>query len=141
MGINDLRLGNFWNYRSQLTELIQELRHAVPDVDGIFLPGIDLADAPLLQQYPLRLFLRPLWSFWEREKREAVASLDGVAQMLEPDAVVPTASERLRLFCSDEMHPSLRGYQLWADGLARQISQHIVQRQRLKSLLERAETT
>jgi len=30
-----------------------------------------MADAPMLQRYPLKLFLLPLCRLWEREKRKA----------------------------------------------------------------------
>jgi len=128
VGVNDLKQMNFAGYRLGLRRLVAEVRVLVSElrdvarrgqVVDVFVPELKIADAPLLQRFPLRFFARPVCALWEREKRQAVGP-DNQAEVLafpQPPEGVDVAT----LFSKDEMHPSLSGYEWWADNLARQI--------------------
>lgn len=126
-GANDfrkLRLG----YRLRLRRLVGELRGIADDqgqaVEVVFLPGLRLADAPLLQRWPLQCFLAPLCQLWEREKRKAITWCQD-AKVL-PFPVPPEDLDTCVLFAPDLMHPSAFGYEWWAKDLATQIHQQLL---------------
>merc|ERR1712216_161963 len=75
VGVNDLRKLQILTYRLRLRGLVHELRNMGCDgkaVDAVVLPALRLYDAPLLQHFPLRYFLDPIFILWEREKRKAI---------------------------------------------------------------------
>jgi len=123
-GVNDfrrLRLG----YRLRLRRLVKDLGNLAGEVRAVFLPAVEMADAPMLQRYPLKLFLLPLCRLWEREKRKAVGWCDN-AQVL-PFPLPPPGVRREAFFSADLMHPNEEGYDWWARSLADQIHQQLSQ--------------
>ncbi|CAE7227591.1 mcfN [Symbiodinium natans] len=118
VGANDLR-GLRLSYRLRLRQLVHAMSALHVDVEGIFLPAVALADAPMLQRYPLRLFLAPLCFLWEREKQKAISWCHG-AEVL-PFPTPPEGTEADAFFSADRMHPSPVGYEWWAKALAEQI--------------------
>jgi len=81
VGVNDLRQLKL-GYRLRLRGLVSELLcigDAVSgpeggplSVEAVLLPGLRIADAPMLQRWPLQCFLAPFCVLWEREKRKAI---------------------------------------------------------------------
>lgn len=127
VGANDLRQRNIVRYRLALRGLVDELR-TLGDraVEGVFLPSLQLTDAPMLQRFPLSLFLTPIGVLWEREKRKAVGRFENAEVLSFPS--VPDNTDTTELFCADQMHPSASGYKFWAEGLAQQIDQWLWKR-------------
>mmetsp|Transcript_39021 Transcript_39021/g.72657 ORF Transcript_39021/g.72657 Transcript_39021/m.72657 type:complete len:291 (+) Transcript_39021:73-945(+) len=117
VGVNDLRRLRL-GYRLRLRRLVQEARQ-LGKVEGVFLPAVAIADAPMLQRYPLKLFVAPLCSLWEREKRKAISWCHD-AQVL-PFPAAPSGGTEA-FFSADQMHPNLAGYEFWARGLAKEIA-------------------
>jgi len=135
VGVNDLRKMQLATYRLKLRSLVSELRYIMKDraVDAVVLPAIRIADAPMLQLYPLRYFAAPLCNLWEREKEKAVRWFSEVKVLPFPS---PPSQDRVSaLFSDDQMHPSASGYEWWADSLARQI--HGILAERHRSILAR----
>jgi len=130
VGVNDLRQRNIVRYRFALRRLVNELRNLGDQVvDGVFLPSLQLMDAPLLQKFPLNLYLSPIAALWEREKRKAVGRFENAEVLSFPS--IPDNTDPTHLFCADKMHPSASGYEFWAEGLAQQIDQRLKERRRI----------
>lgn len=132
VGVNDLRKMKVVSYRLALRGLVNELRclggrdRDGPSVDAIMLPALRIADAPMLQHYPLQCFLAPVCALWEREKRKAVTWFRE-AEVL-PFPAPPHGTDLTALFSADQMHPSVSGYEWWAETLARQIHRSLQER-------------
>jgi len=132
VGANDLRHFKVVSYRLRLRRLVNELRGlrlgARNDrgVDAVVLPGLRIADAPMLQRYPLQCFLSPVCALWEREKQKAVGFFQEV-QVL-PFPPLPPGQSMEPMFSADQMHPSISGYEWWGQDLARQI--HVLLKER-----------
>lgn len=107
-------------YRLRLRRLVQDALSRLQNVEGIFLPAVAVCDAPMLQVYPLKLFLTPLCLLWEREKRKAIAWCRGAQVLPFPDPPSDIAAEAF--FSKDLMHPSAFGYEWWGKALAEQIA-------------------
>lgn len=130
VGVNDLRTLKLATYRLALRSLVRDLRHVActqQAVDAVFLPALRIADAPMLQRFPLQCFLGPICSLWEREKRKAIKWVQE-AEVL-PFPPPPEGVSIEAMFSPDLMHPSLTGYEWWAEGLARQIHQKMLPRE------------
>mmetsp|Transcript_90148 Transcript_90148/g.254226 ORF Transcript_90148/g.254226 Transcript_90148/m.254226 type:complete len:297 (-) Transcript_90148:316-1206(-) len=122
VGANDLRKLNFMSYRQCLRNLVNELRYIDRKdkaVDAVFLPEVRIPDAVLLQRFPLQYFLEPVCALWEREKKKAI-SWFREAQVL-PFPALPRGVDPASLFSPDQVHPSLSGYEWWAESIATQI--------------------
>jgi lysophospholipase L1-like esterase len=125
VGVNDLRKLQLVTYRLRLRSLVHELRNLRCDdgraVDAVVLPALRLYDAPLLQHFPLRYFLVPVFVLWEREKRKAITWFKEADAMVLPFPAPPSGSSIGAFFSADQIHPSPIGYAWWAQSLARQI--------------------
>lgn len=140
VGVNDLKQMNFSGYRQGVRRLVAELRTLVGELRDahrrgqavdIFLPELKIADAPLLQRFPLKYLARPICAIWEREKRKALERVgDEVAsaEILTSPQSPPEGVDVASLFSPDKMHPSLKGYEWWAEDLARQIHHRLAAR-------------
>eukprot|EP00434_Breviolum_minutum_P032043 symbB.v1.2.028337.t1/scaffold2997.1/size65663/1 len=124
-GVNDFRRFRL-GYRLRLRRLVNDLRNLVGEVRAVYLPALEIADAPMLQRYPLKLFLMPLCRLWEREKRKAIGWCEN-AQVL-PFPLPPPGVQKEAFFSADLMHPNEVGYDWWARSLAEQIHQELRQR-------------
>eukprot|EP00441_Pelagodinium_beii_P039488 CAMPEP_0197635982 /NCGR_PEP_ID=MMETSP1338-20131121/11629_1 /TAXON_ID=43686 ORGANISM="Pelagodinium beii, Strain RCC1491" /NCGR_SAMPLE_ID=MMETSP1338 /ASSEMBLY_ACC=CAM_ASM_000754 /LENGTH=303 /DNA_ID=CAMNT_0043208127 /DNA_START=29 /DNA_END=940 /DNA_ORIENTATION=- len=123
-GANDLRKLRF-SYRLRLRNLVDELHHLTPDaqVGAVFVPALAMADAPMLQRWPLKFFLQPLCMLWEREKRKAINLFHDVEIL--PFPAPPEGVEMEALFSADLMHPSISGYEWWAKNMAESIHRQL----------------
>lgn len=138
VGVNDLRKMKLVSYRLALRRLVDELRFidcADQAVDAVFLPALKIAEAPILQRFPLQCFLNPICSLWEREKRKAISWFNN-AQVL-PFPPPPEGVAREFFFSADLMHPSSSGYDWWAQGLANQIHEQLELRKSAPSAVTR----
>jgi len=127
VGANDLRTGNVMRYRLALRSLVHELKEfGGRSVDGVFLPCLPIADAPMLQRYPLQFFLGPVSCLWEREKKKAVQHFED-AKVLPFPSLAETLDPSI-FFSADQMHPSENGYQFWAKSIAQEINRHLCRR-------------
>lgn len=127
VGANDLRELHVTGYRLALRRLVAELRQlplAGRHLDAVLLPALRIPDAPMLQLYPLNWLLSPICALWEREKGKAVSPF-GEAEVV-PFPSAPVGADIDALFSPDRMHPSPLGYEYWAEGLARQIEQQVL---------------
>jgi len=124
VGTNDLRQLNL-TYRLDLRRLVSELERMATGnkvVEGIFLPAVPFSEAPMLQVWPLRGLLLPVFALWEREKRKAISWAFGCVESAEVLACPAAPRDMLdKLFSSDRMHPNRNGYEWWAENLAQQI--------------------
>eukprot|EP00930_Biecheleria_cincta_P013018 TRINITY_DN11815_c0_g2_i1.p1 TRINITY_DN11815_c0_g2~~TRINITY_DN11815_c0_g2_i1.p1 ORF type:complete len:364 (+),score=59.61 TRINITY_DN11815_c0_g2_i1:79-1092(+) len=126
-GANDFRKLSL-GYRLRLRRLVHELRGIADDhgqaVEVVFLPALCIADAPLLQRWPLQFFLAPLCQLWEREKRKAISWFQD-AKVL-PFPAPPEDFDTQTFFAADLIHPSTVGYEWWAKDLASQIYEQLL---------------
>lgn len=142
VGANDLKKFDLQGFRRDLRGLVGELRHLACNgrpVDAVLLPALRVTDAPMLGQFPLRCFVRPICALWEREKRQVAAHFKEVEVLpfpALPGGALSTAGAAA-LFSPDRMHPSDSGYRWWAESLAGQI--HRVLQSRCGAAAERAE--
>lgn len=139
VGANDLRKLKLLGYRLALRRLVDEVRlvaHPHQAVDMVFLPALRIPDAPMLQRFPLQYVVNPVCALWEREKRKAVAWFCDTQVLTCPPP--PNHAPLECFFSPDLMHPSSSGYDWWAQSLARQIHQELLQRRVAKATASHA---